>query len=475
MKVCNVWLLEVLCILSTLKIVNTSVNTSREPNIKSTTRSSNHSTAYRSDKAVDGCKKQIFDNQSCCSHTQTGQQEAWWQVDLEELVVIEYVKIYYRDQGYLQKQRFGGYKIYQSNTSDWQNGYLCHKDTTPKADALSLIPQIQCTGSAQYLTIYSDRRSGGQSWYSDNAILELCEVEVYGCPLGKYGDGNCDSDCDVGCANDLCDPVTGGCTYCAVGYYRSGSFCVECPANCYDNICNVESGVCSACTPGYYGSRCNQTCPFNCKDKRCMQSNGECEDCEDIFFGSSCDNCSVGCTNRVCDKISGNCSPCIPGYFGGTCNTSCPSNCKGDICNQTFGICTECAPDFHGIDCKQICPANCRDSLCARSSGDCSACEPGFFGLTCNMSCSGHCECQQNNGTCIACTSGYFGLNCEEKCGQCSAGSCSRSDGCCFCSDKTHTGHAGVNMAGKERSALQRRQWKSHTTKQGRTLGLVLE
>ncbi|XP_021359206.1 cell death abnormality protein 1-like [Mizuhopecten yessoensis] len=190
---------------------------------------------------------------------------------------MEYVKIYYRDQGNQQRQRFGGYQIYQSNTSDWRNGYLCHKDTPSTAAALSLTPHIQCTVSAQYLTIYSDRRSGGLSWYSDNAILELCEVEVYGCPLGKYGDGNCDTDCDVGCANSLCDPVTGRCAYCAVGHYRSGSLCVECPLNCYDDICIVESGVCSACTPGYYGNHCNQTCSFDCKDNRCMQSNGECE------------------------------------------------------------------------------------------------------------------------------------------------------------------------------------------------------
>ncbi|XP_021359208.1 multiple epidermal growth factor-like domains protein 10 [Mizuhopecten yessoensis] len=503
MTVCNIWLLEVLCILSTLKIVHTSVNTSRKPNVKITTQSSNHSAAYLSGKAVDGCRTQKFDKDKCCSHTHPDETEAWWQVYLEGLIVMEYVKIYYRDenQDYLQRQRFGGYQIHQSNTSDWRNGSLCHKDTTSTSAALSLTPKIPCTGSAQYLTIYSDRRSGGISWYSDNAILELCEVEVYGCPLGKYGDGNCDSDCDVGCAKSLCDPVTGGCASCTSGYYGSrcnqtcpfnckdnrcmqsngeceacfngffgvkcdrlcfsncenntctqnegkctackpgyyGDFCnTSCPSNCKGDTCNQTSGLCTACTPGYYGSNCNQSCLFNCKGNQCMQINGECEDCEDGFFGSSCDVCSVGCTNHVCDKVSGNCSPCRPGYYGDTCNTSCPSNCKGDKCNQTSGLCTECAPDIYGIDCKQICPANCRDSLCARSSGDCSACEPGFFGLNCNMSCSGHCECQQNNGTCIACTNGYFGLNCEEKCGQCSAVSCRRSDGQCLCSDMTH-------------------------------------
>ncbi|XP_021355664.1 uncharacterized protein LOC110451806 isoform X2 [Mizuhopecten yessoensis] len=180
MKVCNIWLLEVLCLLSTLKIVNTSVNTSREPNTKTTTQSSNHNAIYSSDKAVDGCRKQIFDSQNCCSHTQTGKEEAWWQVYLEGLFVMDYVKIYYRDQVNLQRKRFGGYQIYQSNTSDWRNGYLCHKDTTSTSADLSLTPRIQCTGSAQYMTIYSDRLTERLSWYSDEAILELCEVEVYG-------------------------------------------------------------------------------------------------------------------------------------------------------------------------------------------------------------------------------------------------------------------------------------------------------
>ncbi|XP_021369734.1 uncharacterized protein LOC110460865 isoform X2 [Mizuhopecten yessoensis] len=435
MEVCTIWLLEVLCLLSTLMIVNTSVNTSREPNVKFTTQSSNHSAAYRSGKSVDGCKKQIFDSQKCCSHTKMGEKEAWWQVDLEGLIVMEYVKIYYRDQVYQQRQRFGGYQVYQSNTSDWRNGYLCHKDTTSTSAALSLTPQINCTGSAQYLTIYSDRRSGGLWWYSENAILELCEVEVYGCPLGKYGDGNCDSDCDVGCANSLCDPLTGGCAYCAVGYYRPGSLCVECPSNCYDNICNAESGVCSACTPGYYGSNCNQTCLFNCKDNRCMQINGVCKDCEDGFFGSSCDDCYIGCINRVCDKISGNCSPCLDGFYGMKCDRLCSSSCENNICTQHEGTCTACKPGFYGDICNTSCPSNCKGDICNQTSGLCTACEPGFFGLKCNRSCSGHCECQQNNGTCIACKSGYFGLNCEENCGQCSAVSCSKSDGQCLCSD----------------------------------------
>ncbi|XP_021350115.1 cell death abnormality protein 1-like [Mizuhopecten yessoensis] len=387
MKVCNIWLLEVLCILSTLKIVNTSVNTSREPNVKISTQSSNHSAPFRSGKAVDGCRKQIFDIDSCCSHTKTGEKEAWWQLNLEGLIVMEYVKVYYRNQGYAQRQRFGGYQVYQSNTSDWRNGYLCHKDITSTSAALSLTPQINCTGSAQYLTIYSDRRSGGLSWYSKNAILELCEVEVYGCPLGKYGDGNCESDCDVGCANSLCDPVTGGCAYCAVGYYRSGSLCVECPSNCYDNICYVESGVCSACKPGYYGDICNTSCPSNCK-------------------------------GDICNQTSGLCTECAVGFYGGFCSQLCPIKCKNILCNLDNGQCKECVAGLYGTECNQSCPVNCQDTLCHISSGECKVCEAGFYGSQCLKSC-GSCQgvsCDKDTGDCATgCTDGWTGNECDNK------------------------------------------------------------
>ncbi|XP_021368791.1 uncharacterized protein LOC110460291 [Mizuhopecten yessoensis] len=97
MGVCIIWLLEFLCLFSTLMIVNTSVNTCREPNVKNTTQSSIYLPEYPSGKAVDGCKIQIFDSNNCCSHTQEGQKEAWWQVDLEELIMMEHVKIYYRE------------------------------------------------------------------------------------------------------------------------------------------------------------------------------------------------------------------------------------------------------------------------------------------------------------------------------------------------------------------------------------------
>ncbi|OWF46319.1 receptor-type tyrosine-protein phosphatase kappa-like [Mizuhopecten yessoensis] len=471
MGVCSIWLLMVLCLLSTLKIVTASVNTCRYPNVKITTQSSNHSDNYPSRKAVDGCTKQTFDEPYCCSHTAPGLQQAWWQVDLEGPIVMEYVRIYYRNETEEQKKRFGGYQIYQSNTSDWRVGHRCRIDRTSTSKELSFTQKIRCPGIAQFLTIYSDRRSPDRSWYSKKAILELCEVEVYGCPLGKYGKGTCESDCAAGCANSLCDPVTGECKYCADGYYKDGSLCIECPSNCNDDVCDVESGVCSACTPGYYGRHCYQTCLFNCKDNRCIQSNGKCKDCENEFFGSSCDECSSGCTDRVCDKISGNCSPCKPGYFGDTCNTSCPSNCKGDICNQNSGLCTACKPGYFGDTCNTSCPSNCKGDICNQTSGLCTACEPGFFGHNCNMSCFGHCnndECQQNNGTCIACMNGYFGLDCEEECGQCSDVSCSRSDGLCLCSNMTHgtcgckNGWGGTHCTTKNEISISDDQTETH-------------
>ncbi|XP_060085460.1 fucolectin-1-like, partial [Ylistrum balloti] len=189
------------------------LNLCRQPDIK-TSQSSNYSATSISEKAVDGRTDQKFSSGSCI-HTQTtpALSEAWWRIDLGGPVVIEHVKIYYRnDSVHGQSRRFGGFQIYLSNTTDWRNGDNCHTDTTSTWQSMDLAPSIQsCTGNTIYLTIYVDRRPNKPyTWYSDYAILELCEVEIYACVNGNYG-SFCDTTCPDNCKDGVCDQHTGEC------------------------------------------------------------------------------------------------------------------------------------------------------------------------------------------------------------------------------------------------------------------------
>ncbi|XP_021348742.1 receptor-type tyrosine-protein phosphatase alpha-like isoform X2 [Mizuhopecten yessoensis] len=339
---------------------------------------------------------------------------------------------------------------------------------------VDLTPRITtCTGITRYLTIYVDRQTKTYSWYSTKAILELCEVQVYGCPLGKYGDNNCDSNCDTTCVYSLCHPNSGQCTYCAPGSYKFGLVCTACPTNCLNDVCNVESGVCSACVDGYHGSQCDQSCPDNCQDKicdqysrvcayclvgfhgnmcnqpcpgncnnnTCSQENGFCiTGCDSGYHGNMCQQpCPINCKDNMCSQDTGICDGCDSGYHGNMCNQTCPANCKNNTCSQDNGTCnTGCDSGYHGNMCQQPCPINCKDNMCSQDTGICEECIPGSYTTECNQPCPNNCKdsiCDRNSGECSACTNGYYGLKCKEKCGQCIGVSCGMTNGTCKCSD----------------------------------------
>ncbi|XP_069127003.1 uncharacterized protein [Argopecten irradians] len=412
-----VWLL---CFLSAVQVSYTSVNTSRMPTIKTTRQSSNHNGATSSVKAVDGCRNQKFAG-GCCSHTLVRNhiKQAWWQIDLGGQVVIERIEIIYRDDGdgSQQKGRFGGFQVFVSNTSTRTSGDRCYEDPTSVQGSMDLTPTISsCTGSTQYLTIYVDRRTRTQAWYSTTAILELCEVEVYGCPLGMYGQGNCDSSCLNTCVNGYCDPTTGYCQYCAQGAYRFGSLCTPCPDNCSNRTCDVDSGGCQGCSPGYHGTYCNLSCPDNCMDAKCNQFSRTCEGCTPGYHGTYCDlPCPDDCMDSRCNQSTGVCEGCVTGYHGNMCNLTCPENCKDKKCSQTAGICEGCTPGNHGTYCDLPCPGNCMYSQCDQSTGVCEGCVSGYHGNMCNLTCPENCKdkkCSQTAGICEDCEDGFFGPFC---------------------------------------------------------------
>ncbi|XP_021361963.1 receptor-type tyrosine-protein phosphatase epsilon-like isoform X2 [Mizuhopecten yessoensis] len=377
----------------TLTVVNASVNIASG---KATNQSSVlHN--WDSSKAVDGCKS-TYMTSDCCTHTAQGQTEAWWQVDLQTQSVIDSVNIIYRDENNLA--RFAGYEIFLSNTQDWTLGTRCHKDTTAELGSMAVTQYITCPGVSRYLTIYNDRREEAKTWYSTDAILELCEVQVYGCQVGKYGNGNCNNDC-LNCLGNMCDATSGTCDDCAAGYYKVSEICSPCASNCAGKKCEGLTGACiDGCTTGFSGTWCR--CPVNCNDTSCP--NYQCTDCSDGFYGPTCIRCPIGCSADTCNTTSGHCFRCTSGSYGNTCNQTCPSNCKNDICEQLNGECTECVQGFHGSVCSQACQTNCKINICNMQDGVCIECDPGLHGSDCSQACPTNCKnniCNMQDGVCI--------------------------------------------------------------------------
>ncbi|XP_033729642.1 uncharacterized protein LOC117318796 [Pecten maximus] len=189
---------------------------------------------------VDGCLTDF--DAGCCTHTASGQNTAWWRVDLGDLMTITRIKIYYKDNF---QNRLAGYQLYVSNsTSTPTGGVLCYEDTSSTRNAVQLVVTHQCPYVGRYVTVYNHRNNPKRhDWYSEYAILMLCEVQVFGCQVGKYGDGNCNSLCPPACYGGNCNSTTAACFYCFKGKY--GVFCnSDCPANCKNSLCTKDAGTC---------------------------------------------------------------------------------------------------------------------------------------------------------------------------------------------------------------------------------------
>ncbi|XP_069128621.1 uncharacterized protein [Argopecten irradians] len=143
--------------------------------------------------------------------------------------------------------RFAGYQLYLSNITDWKTGVLCYEDTSSNETEVETVITHQCPFVAQYVTIYNYRGNPKRhDWYSDDAYLELCEVQVYGCPRQKYGYGDCNEMCPDGCYQGTCDASSGSCLYCPPGKW--GVVCdMDCHSNC-NGGCNVNNGSCAGST-----------------------------------------------------------------------------------------------------------------------------------------------------------------------------------------------------------------------------------
>ncbi|XP_060078162.1 uncharacterized protein LOC132557659 [Ylistrum balloti] len=231
---------------------------------------------HTSENGVDGNRRQTLLSNSC-THQADGQEEAWWRVDLQRQVTVEKVQIYYRDEGSVWagwRNRFAGYEIYLSNTTVRNREDRCFQDKSENVNQIqSIVTHEECNGTAQYVTIYNTRNQPKrQNWYSSFAFLELCEVEVYGCESGKYGNRNCDHNCSPNCLGGVCHPSSGNCLFCVNGLY--GASCTEVCGHCESKDCDLDTGNCDTCLAHWAGQRCDRKVGFGEKQTPVVRQSG---------------------------------------------------------------------------------------------------------------------------------------------------------------------------------------------------------
>ncbi|XP_062597115.1 uncharacterized protein LOC134258580 [Saccostrea cucullata] len=288
---------------------------------KHAVQSSTYRKGWEAEKAVEG-KRLTNVYKNSCAVTQTGKTNASWYVDLEKIVGIHQVRIYYREERYYgahYRGRFAGFYLYISNVTDRHKGKLCYHALTERPGYPTPVMALTCDTWGRYVIIYNERNPEVTypPFYSNIAILELCEVEVYGCPNTLQSEGEC----------------------------------VDCPTTCKDGLCNVTTGTCFLCPHGFTGDYCNETCGPGSHGHLCS---GECGFCRD---GESCNHVTGICLNGCADGMRGDkCTDfCEPGTYGQNCTKECGIFCeRSRVCHHVTGKCQKgCKKGFSGDTCEE--------------------------------------------------------------------------------------------------------------------------
>ncbi|XP_048237046.1 multiple epidermal growth factor-like domains protein 10 isoform X8 [Haliotis rufescens] len=246
--------------------------------------------SWTADKVVDGNRDQYVSGNSCFHSTFN--QRAMWTVDLGQQYRIHDVRIYNR-VGHIERIRTAVLSL--SNSSSPTPGVNCYTFPSDTAKTNNSVYDVPCGGTGRYFTI------------THSTVLNLCEVEIYVCSPGVFGD-SCTQFCH--CLQATCDPVSGVCPgYCRPGWQgercdtacSSGSYGQSCSNSCTDRKCAGDSpcdhvrGTCvSGCEPGWMGEDCREACDINhygancdktCASRHCV-GNSSC---------SATGNCDRGC------------------------------------------------------------------------------------------------------------------------------------------------------------------------------------
>ncbi|XP_056003473.1 multiple epidermal growth factor-like domains protein 10 [Ostrea edulis] len=309
-------------------------------------------------KTVDGDRRQR--PYTYCMHTAGGKTEAWLRVDLGGIYNLKSVKLWYRntDPG-RNTERLRGFSIRLTNTITSVFSDICYQD--PGNQTLPAVLEIDCRGAARYVWFYTKKDNNG------GVFLEICEVEIYGCPEKHFGEK-----------------------------------CIRCD-DC-GGRCDEISGQCQCLKPGYQPPACNKACEKGLYGSNCVGSCGHCQG------------------NKACEHVNGSCrnGHCEPGWKHTNewkCNQECDDGHYGLYClNNCSGHCAD------GLPCKKrdgVCPGGCKDGWTNPSCN--KKCKQGFYGRNCSQEC-GHCAgnktCNPVNGFCPGSCQPGWQQTLDRKCNQ---------------------------------------------------------
>uniref|UniRef100_A0A8W8P256 F5/8 type C domain-containing protein n=1 Tax=Magallana gigas TaxID=29159 RepID=A0A8W8P256_MAGGI len=161
------------------------VNLSRKPTTTVTQSSTYTGTIFHNASlATDGTNKTT---ERFCSHTDVNHTKAWFQVDLGGKYSIKSVKIFYRREGDRESDwkqyRFRQFylEVSQAPANTTAQRIRCYKDNTNASALPKNIIDIPCVQTARYVIVETTYEATEDDEYNVyGAILEICEIEVYG-------------------------------------------------------------------------------------------------------------------------------------------------------------------------------------------------------------------------------------------------------------------------------------------------------
>lgn len=419
------------------------------PAVSSSIHTSGGVYPYWPNKTVDGNFSQNF---RACLHTaaSSGITEAWLRIDLQAVRSIKSVKFWYRNDradASTNTIRLLGYSIRGSTNSLLSDTKVCYSDNSGN---LPTVIEAGCKVLARYIWFYQAQSQSGEV-----PILEICEVQVFGCKTGFYGD-NCSKSCDHCVNNKYCDIDTGQCDDLGCALQHQPPSCIDCIPGFYGprceyhcnkfckwDYCNKATGTCLyGCDSGYLSSHCNFTCPKGTFGQNCLKTCGNC------LHNTTCNHENGTCPNGCDAGFKGQyCStPCDDGTFGQDCRYRCSENClNGEVCDRVDGHCDSCVTGFQRFSCVEKCRNRTFGENCSKQCGGClngtdchhvsgqcyHGCDPGWyqttycnvicnnqtFGENCVHQCDGHCindePCNRRDGTCEQCSLGWAGKFCN--------------------------------------------------------------